>query len=222
MKFNSIDLIPKRDYYLLDYALNQFENIKLTFSGFDSIQNTILYNDSPFGLTPKVDIIDFLKTHVNLYISDLVRKKFESNKISEFIYLEDKSDLNSVIFNLFLDFNPKCVYLPPGHILYSISSSNEIKYDPPLLNSNTNTVGSFNGVKIESDPFLKDKEVIHIFNSININIENAEIIEDKLQFQLDFKIEGLRSIAIVDGPESKHWTEIVKMNRNSKLNSIIK
>lgn len=220
MKFKAIDLIPKNEYYLLDGSLNRFGNLKLTFGGFGVIQN--LYNDSLYGLTSKIDIIDFLKTHVHLYISDLVRKKFESNKISEFIYLENKSDMNSFIFNLFLNFNPKFVYLPPGNILYSISSSNEIKYDLPLLNSNTNKVGSFGGVKIESDPFLKDKEVIHLFNSININIENAESIEDEFQFQLDFKIEGLRSIAIVDGPESKHWIEIVKINRNSKLNSIIK
>lgn len=223
--FQISDLIPDHEYYI--FSPNLAPLSRLSFK----IKSNKRFNELEGW--HKVDpsyIRGSVKSEICYHITSIIRANLTKCEIVDYIQFDrdDQSSLESLVY-LLMDSNSKFAQMPPGDISGSIQDSNKFINSKSILNIPPYIIGNLGDMVIEVDPiFRHDDDIIYLFDSIEINIQNVEYSDgwedhnlvDICKFEFGFKINNPRSIAVVCNNQSKHWGDWVKLNRNSKIDNI--
>lgn len=224
--FQIRDMVPDHIYYVFSPSLTPLSN--LTFK----IKSN--KHSSHFEGWHKIDpsyIREGIKSEIHNSITDIIRKSLTNCEIVDYIQF-DRNDQNSIesLVYLLMDHRSKFAQIPPGDISGSIQDSNKfIMNSKSTLNISPYVIGSIGDMVIEVDPIFRyDDDIIYLFDSIEINIQNVEYTDgwqdhnlvDICKFEFGFKINNPRSIAVVCDNKSKHWGDWIKLNRDYKIDII--
>lgn len=236
MKYNPEDIFEYLSFIKIDKSLNNLN--RLTAS--------VALKSTDYPMISSIDMNDKI---TNLLISELnqmVYKNIVEDIMKDYDFKcinligEDIESLKSIreITSNLNEISGYKFSITSGMMQSNISDApgfNRIFQTANLkkINAIPYLVGNLNNIECYVDPFMRyNDNTIYLFNDIRINIDNVEITFDQLHsssarkiridFDLGYVIDKPMAIFVLDSVNSKGYKEYTQLNRNIKINDLLK